>query len=138
VHMSGASDYNLPFPFPDQVVHRTMNREGLVDLRCNAGHVWMNAEMMVAPHPYYVVTDKEGNFEITQVPPGEYEIVAWHEGWKVVGESSLYDVITQERVKRPVFSAPVTWSKHVAVSAHNTVEVNFILGERTPQAPMGH
>jgi hypothetical protein len=69
VHMSGAADYNLPFPFQDQVVQRTMNREGLVDLRCNAGHVWMNAEMMVAPHPYYAVTDRDGNFEITQVPP---------------------------------------------------------------------
>jgi hypothetical protein len=138
VHMSGASDYNLPFPFPDQVVQRTMNREGLVDLRCNAGHVWMNAEMMVAPHPYYAVTDRDGNFEITQVPPGEYEIAAWHEGWKVVGENELYDVITQERVKRPVFSAPMTLSKHVAVPARGAAEVNFILGERTPQAPMGH
>ena len=137
VHMSGASDYNLPFPFPDQVVQRTMNREGLVDLRCNAGHVWMNAEMMVAPHPYYAVTDQDGSFEITQVPPGEYEIVAWHEGWKVVGENELYDVITQLRVKRPVFSAPVTWSKHVTVPANGAAEVRFILGERSPQVPMG-
>jgi len=28
VHMSGASDYNLPFPFANQTVNRTMNREG--------------------------------------------------------------------------------------------------------------
>ena len=27
VHMSGASDYNLPFPFANQTVSRTMNRE---------------------------------------------------------------------------------------------------------------
>ncbi len=138
VHMSGASDYNLPFPFADQVVQRTMNREGLVDLRCNAGHVWMNAEMMVVPHPYYAVTGQDGNFEMTQVPPGEYEIVAWHEGWRVVGESTLYDVLSQTRVKRPVFSDAVSWSKHVAVPAHDTVEVTFTLGERTPQTPMGH
>ncbi|MFY9561868.1 MAG: carboxypeptidase-like regulatory domain-containing protein [Terriglobales bacterium] len=138
VHMSGAADYNLPFPFKDLVVQRTMNREGLVDLRCNAGHVWMNAEMMVAPHPYFAVTDQDGTFEITQIPPGDYEIVAWHEGWRVVGESELYDVISQVRVKRPVFSAPVTWSKHVTVPAHDTAEVHFILGGRTPQMPMGH
>ena len=138
VHMSGSADYNLPFPFQDQTVQRTMNREGLVDLRCNAGHVWMNAEMIVAPHPYYAVTDQNGHFEITQVPPGQYEIVAWHEGWKIVGESSLYDVITQERVKRPMFSAPVSWSKPVVVPAHDTAEISFILGERTPQQPIGH
>jgi hypothetical protein len=132
VHMSGAADYNLPF-FKDQMVERKMNREGLVDLRCNAGHVWMNAEMMVAPHPYYAVTDQDGNFELTQVPPGDYEIVAWHEGWKVVGESELYDVMTQLRVKRPVFSAPVTSNKHVTVPAHDTVEVTFSLSERSTQ-----
>ena len=137
VHMSGAAEYNLPFPFKDQVVSRVMTREGQVDLRCNAGHVWMNAEMMVAPHPYFAVTDANGEFQITQVPPGEYEIVAWHEGWRVVGESALYDVMTQLRVKRPVFSDPVIWSKHVSVPAGQGVEVNFTLAEKTPQLAMG-
>ena len=114
------------------------NRAGLVALRCNAGHVWMNAEMIVATHPYYAVTDQDGHFEITDIPPGEYEIAAWHEGWRVVGESAVYDVMTQLRVKRPVFADPVMWSKHVSVPVRQTVEVNFTLGERTPQMPAGH
>jgi len=135
--MSGASDYNLPFTFQGQVMTRTMEREGMVALRCNAGHVWMNGEMIVARHPYYTVTDQNGNFELTKVPAGEYEIVAWHEGWRVVGESALYDVMTQLRVKRPVFADPVTWSKHVSVPAHDTVEVNFTLSDKTPQTAMG-
>jgi hypothetical protein len=138
VHMSGASDYNLPFTFKGQVIDRPMVRPGVVDLRCNAGHVWMNGEMIVASHPYYAVTDQDGRFELTDVPPGDYEIVAWHEGWRVVGESPMYDVMTQLRVKRPVFSDPVIWSKHVTVPAHAAVEVNFTLGERTPQMPVGH
>jgi hypothetical protein len=138
VHMTGASDYNLPFTFQNQVMTRVMNRDGLVDLRCNAGHVWMNGEMIVARHPYYAVTDENGAFEITNVPPGEYEIEAWHEGWRVVGEAPLYDVMTQLRVKRPVFSDPVTWSKHVSVPMHDTVEVDFTLSEKTPQIAMGH
>jgi hypothetical protein len=133
VHMSGAAEYNLPFPFKDMTIQRTMNREGLVDLRCNAGHVWMNAEMMIVSHPYYAVTDQDGNFEIKQVPPGTYEIVAWHEGWKVVGESDVYDVMTQLRVKRPVFSAPVNSSKHVTVPARDTVELTFTLSDRNTQ-----
>ena len=132
VHMSGAADYNLPF-FKDQMVQRPMNRDGLVDLRCNAGHVWMNAEMMVVPHPYYAVTDANGDFELGQVPPGDYELVAWHEGWKVVGENELYDVMTQARVKRPVFSAPVTITKHVTVPAHSAVVVTFSLSDRAAQ-----
>lgn len=138
VHMSGSADYNLPFVLQGQEIARPMMREGTVSLRCNAGHVWMNGEMIVAKHPYYAVTDPDGKFELTQVPPGDYEVVAWHEGWRVVGESPLYDVMTQARVKRPVFSDPVIWSKRVTVPARSSVELNFTLGELTPQIAQGH
>jgi hypothetical protein len=133
VHMSGASDYNLPFPFANQTMSRTMNREGLVDLRCNAGHVWMNAEMLVVSHPYYTVTDEDGNFKLTNVPPGEYEIEAWHEGWKVTGQGSLYDVMTQMRVQRPIFSDPMEWTKKVSVPANGAVEVKFMISDKRPE-----
>jgi hypothetical protein len=133
VHMSGASDYNLPFPFANQTITRTMNRQGLVDLRCNAGHVWMNAEMMVVSHPYYAVTDEDGNFRLTNVPPGEYQIEAWHEGWKVVGQGTLYDVMTQVRVQRPVFSEPLEWTKKVTVPPSGTATVNFVISDRRPE-----
>jgi len=85
VHMDGVATYNLPFPFTNQVVSRSMPSAGLVNLKCNGGHVWMNAVILVIPHPYYAVTDENGKFELTDVPPGDYEIVAWHEGWQVCG-----------------------------------------------------
>src|ERR1700723_3548327 len=62
VHMSGSADYNLPFTAQGQEISRPMIRDGVVSLRCNAGHVWMNGEMVVAKHPYYAVTDQEGSF----------------------------------------------------------------------------
>jgi hypothetical protein len=133
VHMSGSADYNLPFPFANQTVSRTMNRDGLVDLRCNAGHVWMNAEMLVVQHPYYAVTDEDGNFKLTSVPPGDYEIEAWHEGWKVTGQGALYDVMTQMRVQRPIFSDPVEWTKKVTVPANGTVDVKFMISDKRPE-----
>lgn len=83
------------------------------------------------------MTDAEGNFEMAQVPAGQYEIVAWHEGWRVVGESPLYDVMTQVRVNRPIFSDPVIWSKPVTVVARGTTEVHFTIGEKTPQMAKG-
>jgi hypothetical protein len=110
-----------------------MNRQGLVDLRCNAGHVWMNAEMLVVPHPYYAITDPEGSFRLTNVPAGEYEIEAWHEGWKVVGQGTAYDVLTQVRVQRPVFSDPVEWTKKVTVPANGTVDVDFAISDKRPE-----
>lgn len=133
VHMSGSADYNLPFTTQGQEITRPMNREGVVDLRCNAGHVWMNGEAIVASNPYYAVTDSEGNFELTNVPAGQYEIEAWHEGWRVVGESAVYDVMTQVRVKRPVFSDSITMNKSVAVTPGGTASVHFTLSEKSAQ-----
>ncbi|MGA7295246.1 MAG: hypothetical protein WBW53_03440 [Terriglobales bacterium] len=138
VHMSGSADYNLPFTSAGQEISRPMTRQGVVSLRCNAGHVWMNGEMIVAPHPYYAVTDQDGNFELRNIPPGNYEIVAWHEGWKVVGESPVYDLATQVRVKRPVFSDPVVWSKSVTVPPRQSVDVSFTLEEHGSQDPQGN
>ncbi|HUB01860.1 MAG TPA: hypothetical protein VL983_04215 [Terriglobales bacterium] len=133
VHMSGSEDYNLPFTTQGQEISRPMTREGMVDLRCNAGHVWMNGELVVASNPYYAVTDAEGNFELTDVPAGRYEIQAWHEGWRVVGEVPMYDVMTQMRIKRPVFSDSITMNKSVAVSAGGTASVHFTLSEKVAQ-----
>jgi protocatechuate 3,4-dioxygenase beta subunit len=63
----------------------------------------MNAEMMVVPHPYYAVTGEAGRFEFTAVPPGTYQIVAWHEGWGLAGKQQAYDVLTERAVQRPGF-----------------------------------
>jgi hypothetical protein len=130
VHMDGAATYNLPFPFTDRTVSRTMPTAGLVNVRCNGGHSWMNAEILVVPHPYYAVTDESGKFELTDVPPGQYEIVAWHEGWKLDREEAAFDVLTQRKIRRPIFSDPKTWQKQVTVGPSETAVVNFVLGEK--------
>lgn len=129
VHMDGVATYNLPFPFPDRISTRTMTRAGLVNLRCNGGHVWMNAEMFVVTHPYYTVTDESGKFEFTQVPPGTYQIVAWHEGWTLVGKEQSYDVLTERSVARPVFSEPKTWEHSVTAFPHKVSTLDFVLSK---------
>jgi hypothetical protein len=130
IHMEGAATYNLPFPFTNQTVSRTMPTAGLANVRCNGGHAWMNAEILVVPHPYYTVTDASGKFELTDVPPGEYEIVAWHEGWKQLRQETAFDVLTERRIQRPVFSEPRTWQKPVTAKAHATAIVNFVMSDK--------
>jgi hypothetical protein len=126
IHMDGAATYNLPFPFPDRVSSRNMPAAGLVHLRCNGGHVWMNAEMMVVTHPYYAVTDETGSFQFTDVPPGTYQIVAWHEGWGLAGKEQAYDVLTERSVQRPIFTEARTWEKSVTVTANQSSTVTFV------------
>ena len=130
IHMEGAATFNLPFPFTNRITSRTMSTPGLVHLRCNGGHVWMNAEMMVASHPYYAVTDESGRFELTDVPPGTYEIEAWHEGWGLLGKEHAYDVLTERSVERPLFSEPRTWDKSVTVSGNQVTIVNFVISNK--------
>jgi polysaccharide lyase family 4-like protein len=130
IHMEGAASFNLPFPFENQVTSRTMATPGLVHLRCNGGHVWMNAEMFVVAHPYYAVTDEDGKFKLTDVPPGTYQIVAWHEGWGVAGREASYDVLTERKVSRPIFSEPKTWEKSVTVGGSQSSVVNFVIGNQ--------
>ena len=130
VHMSGAASNNIPFPFQNQYISATMRQPGVVNLKCNAGHVWMNAEVIVVKNPYVAVTDSQGNYKITDVPPGEYEIEAWHEGWRVISEESVLDVSSQVEVKRPIYSSPETWDKRVSVKGGQTSTVDFALSER--------
>jgi len=42
----------------------------------------MSAYLVVAPTPYFAVTDKEGNYVIKDVPPGQYTLKTWSEQGK--------------------------------------------------------
>jgi hypothetical protein len=64
---------------------------------------------------------------LNDVPAGEYQVVAWHEGWKVKGRQQTFDVLTVNQVQRPVFSGPQTWEKKVAVKANGRSEVSFVI-----------
>jgi len=48
-----------------------------VTIECSV-HSWMRASVVVMAHPYYSVTDAQGQFTITGVPPGSYKLVVSH------------------------------------------------------------
>jgi plastocyanin len=42
-------------------------------------HPWMRAWVVVADHPFYAVTNDQGEFMLDNVPPGEYTLKLWQE-----------------------------------------------------------
>jgi plastocyanin len=42
-------------------------------------HEWMSGKIVVRPDPYFAISDKNGNFEIKNLPAGELEFQAWQE-----------------------------------------------------------
>ena len=51
-------------------------------------HPWMNAYIFAVTNPYYAVTDAKGQYSIDGVPPGTYQLEAWHEGMTEEPKSS--------------------------------------------------
>ncbi len=50
-----------------------------VEVNCNI-HGWMTGRLLVRPDPYFAVSDKDGNFEIKNLPAGtELEFQVWQE-----------------------------------------------------------
>jgi hypothetical protein len=74
-----ATVFNLALPLQNQTIPKRMKRPGVLSVKCDAGHTWMSAWVVVAENPYYAVTDETGAFEITDIPPGTWQVKAWHE-----------------------------------------------------------
>lgn len=68
--------FNLALPNQGQRIEKSMKRAGTVKVDCDA-HGWMLGWMQVVDNPYYALTDADGKFSISQVPPGKYTLVAF-------------------------------------------------------------
>lgn len=79
--LNGASELTVMLHPQDASARRPLVRPGLYRFNCNR-HLWERAWIFVAEHPYTAVTDASGHFTIDDLPPGRYDVRAWHEGWK--------------------------------------------------------
>lgn len=52
--------------------------EAVFPVKCDV-HPWMRAFAAVMTHPFFAVTGKDGTYTIDGLPPGTYEVTAWHE-----------------------------------------------------------
>ena len=67
--------FNLALPNEGQIIPTELQRPGTVRVDCDA-HGWMEGWIYVVDNPYYAATGADGTFSITDVPPGDYTLVA--------------------------------------------------------------
>lgn len=76
---TASSPFNVGMPIQGMKIKKTFDKpEQMVSIKCDV-HPWMNAYVGVMEHPFFATTGKDGSFELKNVPPGTYEIVAWQE-----------------------------------------------------------
>lgn len=90
----------------------TFTSPGAVQLLCNI-HSTMNAYVFVVDSPLYAKAQASGAFVIRGVPPGRYELAAWHEAASsitrktiVVGADGVHVAVTVGGDKRPSAFVP--------------------------------
>jgi hypothetical protein len=66
-----------------------------VSIECSI-HTWMKGNVGIFDHPYYAVTNADGNFEFKDAPAGEYRLRIWHGsgGWLGGAKGSNGQAIT--------------------------------------------
>ncbi|HEY0142520.1 MAG TPA: carboxypeptidase regulatory-like domain-containing protein [Thermoanaerobaculia bacterium] len=69
-------------------------------IKCDV-HGWMNSFMAVLPHPYHGVSGSNGSFNIANLPPGNYTLVAWHEK---LGEQEQQVTVGAKEQKQVTFT----------------------------------
>ena len=95
IHSMAKENKQFNFAMPKVVKEKIVSFNKTEDpfyIKCDV-HPWMKAWTSVLDHPYFSVSDTNGQYEITGIPPGEYEVVFWHEKAKGMGGVGKHKVI---------------------------------------------
>ena len=88
-------EFNFGQPVKDQVNEKSFEApEVLVRVKCDV-HPWMFAYIGVLDHPYFAVSDADGNYKITGAADGKYTLIAYHlktHGAASVGETKEIEI----------------------------------------------
>ncbi len=87
-----------------EVIRMTKDRRIFV-MQCGF-HAYMESWGMAVDNPYYAITQADGTFSLSDVPPGDYTLMAWHPGVGTMTEKKV-TVPAKQMVKADfVFESP--------------------------------
>ncbi|MCA9070270.1 MAG: hypothetical protein KDA84_15155 [Planctomycetaceae bacterium] len=86
------------------ILHMQNGNPGLIDRKpfsrpekypvkvTDTTHPWMSAYQLPLDHPYAAVTDADGRFIISDLPPGTHEFIIWHEKGRILHRAYVAEV----------------------------------------------
>jgi hypothetical protein len=75
--LSKAKSFDLGYFPQGQTRTVVFDKPGVIDVFCHL-HPNMSSTILVVPNAAWVRPDTEGNIAFKDLPPGDYEVVAWH------------------------------------------------------------
>jgi len=87
VHSYSKKNNSFNFAMPKVVKEKKTiftKAEDPFPIKCDV-HPWMKSWVAVFDHPYYAITDENGDYVIENIPEGEYTVVAFQEKFKMKG-----------------------------------------------------
>ncbi len=74
------SQFNVGQPVQGMTENHTFDKAETTPfkIKCDV-HGWMKSYMAVMPHPFYSVSQTNGTYTISGLPPGTYTLIAWQE-----------------------------------------------------------
>ena len=76
------SEFNFAMPHVvKEKAIKIAKPEHAMYIKCDV-HPWMKSYISIFNHPYFSVTDDTGHYQIDNIPPGTYKVIAWQEKFK--------------------------------------------------------
>jgi hypothetical protein len=70
--------FNVGLPHWRQVIKR-LDRAGVIRIDCDVLHTWMSAVIVVTDSPFVAISNAKGEFSISGLSAGDYQMEVWHE-----------------------------------------------------------
>jgi len=104
--------FNKPMVPKSTAIKQIVLRQGHYIFRTQCGvHDFMQSWGMAVGNPYFAVTGPDGSFAIPDLPPGTYDVMAWHPYMKVQAQK-------------------------ITVSANSSVDLNFQFDASEVEVPL--